>query len=294
MASLGNVLIVDDDPDIVLALSDYLQREGFTVEMASTAQEGIQHATARTYNVVLLDVGLPDRDGVEVLHELSQKCPQLPVILLTAFTSLRKTADPVILNKAFAYLTKPYDRHEVKTTIQRALNARTVATQSRTPFLPMTEAISAILPSTTSVATNEGGELPSVNLQRYERLSQYIQLIQFACDQVSESILVAGPDKRFCFANKAACDSLRYTREELLVLRIPDVAPLHDPVQFQQRLQTVKEGHPLTYESVHRTKDGREFPIEVSINLLDLQGQEFTCAVIKSLPANQHPSESPE
>ncbi|MDR4493354.1 MAG: response regulator [Nitrospirales bacterium] len=286
MASRGSVLIVDDDPDIGLALSDYLQREGFSVDMAFTAQQAIQQATRHAYDMVLLDVGLPDRDGIEVLHELSEQWPQLPVILLTAFTSLRKTADPAILNKAFAYLTKPYDRHEVKTTIERALSVRSAAIQSGPPFLPMTEAVSVIPPSTPSAETNEGrGPLP-VNLQRYERLSQYIQLMQFACDQVAEAILVAGPDKRFCFANKAACDSLGYTREELLVLRIPDVAPLHDPIQFRQRLDTVKQGHPLSYESVHRTKDGREFPIEVSISLLNIQGQEFTCAVIRTLPDN--------
>lgn len=285
MASLGNVLIVDDDPDIGLALSDYLQREGFIVEMASTAQEGIQQATGHPYDAILLDVGLPDRDGVEVLHDLSRQCPQVPVILLTAFTSLQKTADPVILNKAFAYLTKPYDRHEVMTTIKRALIARTAATQARPPFLPSTGSISAfaIPTSTTSTAPIDGREPPPVNLQRYERLAQYIQLMQFACDQVSESILVAGPDKRFCFANKAACESLGYTREELLVLRIPDVAPLHDPKLFRQRLESVRQGNPVTYESVHRTKDGKEFPIEISINLLTLQGQEFTCAVIKTL-----------
>lgn len=294
MASLGNVLIVDDDPDIGLALSDYLQREGFFIKMAFTAQEGIQQATDHAYDVILLDVGLPDRDGVEVLHDLSRQCPHIPVILLTAFTSLRKTADLAILNKAFAYLTKPYDRHEVKTTIQRALSARAAAIQSRPPFLPMTEAISPILPSTTSAPRDEGGEPPPVNLQRYERLSQYIQIMQFACDQMSESILVAGPDKRFCFANKAACDSLGYTREELLVLRIPDVAPLHDPVQFRQRLETIKQGHPQTYQSVHRTKEGREFPIEISINLLDVQGQEFTCAVIKPFPDNRHSPERTE
>lgn len=286
MASLGSVLIVDDDPDIGLALSDYLQREGFIVAMAPTAQEGIRHATTQTYDVMLLDVGLPDRDGVEVLHELSEKCPQLPIILLTAFTSLRKTADPVILDKAFAYLTKPYDRREVKTSIQRALIARMAATQSRPPFLPQTGFSSASFPPTASPARIEAGEPSPVNLQRYERLAQYIQLMQFACDQVSEAILVAGPDKRFCLVNKAACDSLGYTREELLALRIPDVAPLHDPKLFQQRLETARKGLPVTYESVHRTKEGHEFPIEISITLLTLQDQEFTCAVIKKVFAN--------
>ncbi len=292
MASLGNVLIVDDDPDIGLALSDYLQREGFTVEMASTAREALQHVSSHIYDVVLLDIGLPDRDGVEVLNEMSYQHPQIPVILLTAFTSLQKTADPAILNKAFAYLTKPYDRHKVKTTIQRALSVRAAATQSGPPFPFMTGTDPADRPFDTSTGTKEEAEPHAPNLQRYEQLAQNVQLLQFACDQVPEAVLMAGPDKRFCFANKAACDSLGYTRAELLALRIPDVAPLHDSSHFHHRLETLKQGHPLTYQSVHRTKDGREFPIEISLNLLNIQGREFTCAIIHTLPGSQDPPES--
>ena len=67
MASLGSVLIVDDDPDIGLALSDYLQREGFTVAMAPTAQEGIRHATTHAYDVQLLVVETHALDGEEEL-----------------------------------------------------------------------------------------------------------------------------------------------------------------------------------------------------------------------------------
>ena len=106
------VLLVDDDPDIALALSDYLRKEGFEVDVVETGNAAIHKGTTQPYDVVLLDVGLPDRDGIEVLGELAERKPQLPVVLLTAFTSLEKTTPPDKLNKAFAYLTKPYSREK--------------------------------------------------------------------------------------------------------------------------------------------------------------------------------------
>lgn len=289
MPSLGTILLVDDDPDIGLALSDYLQQEGFTVEMAATAQETLQKTQAHPYDAVLLDVGLPDRDGLDVLNELSHQHPNLPVILLTAFTALQKTGDPAILNKAFAYLTKPYNRNEVIKTLKRALSARTAATQLTPGNLSVTEAFPALLQFTDSPPSHKAkeGEPRPLNLQQYERLAQYVQLMQFAFDQVPEAVLVAGPDKRFCFANKTACDSLGYTREELLALRIPDVAPYHETGRFRQHLEILHQGQPLTYQSIHRTKDGREFPIEISVHLFNFQGQEFTCAITRALPCQK-------
>ena len=99
MSAKPRVLLVDDDTDILLALSDYLCQEGFQVETAKTGAAALQKSAASSYDAVVLDVGLPDRDGLEVLNDLSRTHPQLPVILLTAFTSLRNTADPDILDR---------------------------------------------------------------------------------------------------------------------------------------------------------------------------------------------------
>ena len=121
MFSNPRVLLVDDDPDITLALSDYLRMEGFDVEVAETGNGAIHKSTTQSYDVVLLDVGLPDRDGFEVWGDLAERKPQLPVVLLTAFTSLQKTTPPDKLNKAFAYLTKPYSRAEIKEVLHRAV-----------------------------------------------------------------------------------------------------------------------------------------------------------------------------
>ncbi len=291
LSTKPRVLLVDDDTDILLALSDYLRQEGFEVDPVETGGAALKKSTTSSYDVVLLDVGLPDRDGIEVLNELSQTHPHMPVILLTAFTSLRKTANPDILDKAFAYLTKPYQRQEVKSAIHRACLARNIAIAglqgSSAPTLPMTTFPSLLQPSSTG-ASLEGTTKQPLNLTAYERLAEYAQLMQFAFNHVSDGIMVADSDKRLRFANQAACNALGYTPEELKTLRIPDIAPYHDNEKFQQCLESLRKGYPLSYPSIHRHKNGQEFPIEISVYLLNFQGQEFTCAVTRPVAEKSH------
>lgn len=126
-------------------------------------------------------------------------------------------------------------------------------------------------------------------LQRYraERAhsesERRLQFTQFAVDHAVDAVFWADDSKRFVYANDAACRSLGYSRDELLALRIPDIAPLHDPVRFQQRLDEVRQGSAATFESVHRRKDGTEFPVEVSVTYLEYEGKGYTCGIARDI-----------
>ena len=69
------VLVVDDDPDILAALHDLLEHEGYQVTCASTCGGALAEATASPYDAVLLDIGLPDGDGLSVLDLLKEQHP---------------------------------------------------------------------------------------------------------------------------------------------------------------------------------------------------------------------------
>jgi PAS domain S-box-containing protein len=286
MSTKPRVLLVDDDTDILLALSDYLCQEGFQVETVENGGGALQMITNSSYDVVILDVGLPDRDGIEVLNELSQTHPQLPVVLLTAFNSLRNYANSDILDRAFAYITKPYKREEVKSTVHRACLAQKVAIvdlpDSSVPTISMENFPSILQPCPTEAPFNAALQ-PMLNPTAYAKLAEYVQLMQFAVSHVPNGILVADSDKRLRFANQTACDALGCTQDELQTLRIPDIAPNHDNQKFRQRLENLRKGQPFSYTSVQRTKNGREFPIEISVYLFNFQGQEFTCAVTQQI-----------
>lgn len=114
-----------------------------------------------------------------------------------------------------------------------------------------------------------------------------LRFTQFAMDHAADAILVASPDMRIVYANQEACRSLGYPEEELLQLTIAEIAPQYDPERFSSRLALLKDGERLHYETVHRAKDGREFPVDVSVRYLEHEGVGYTCATARDITERQ-------
>lgn len=117
---LPAILIVDDDPDILTALHDLLEYDGFLVTEVSTCRDALEQVRTVDFSAVLLDIGLPDGDGLAVLEIIQTIAPSLPVIVLTAFTSQDYRAKS-LSGGAFSYLTKPYNRDELRAVLRRAV-----------------------------------------------------------------------------------------------------------------------------------------------------------------------------
>ena len=117
-----SILVVEDDPDIAMALQDLLEFEGFQVYCAPTCRQAFSSIEQHTYHAVLLDLGLPDGDGCSILEKLQVSTPSLPVIVLTASNrdlgSLR----------AYARLTKPWERGQLCEILHRALGTASSST----------------------------------------------------------------------------------------------------------------------------------------------------------------------
>ena len=117
---LPAILIVDDDPDILTALHDLLEYDGFLVTEVSTCRDALEQVRTVDFSAVLLDIGLPDGDGLAVLEIIQTIAPSLPVIVLTAFTSQDYRAKS-LSGGAYSYLTKPYNRDELRAALRRAV-----------------------------------------------------------------------------------------------------------------------------------------------------------------------------
>lgn len=120
-----SILMVDDDPDIGIALGDWLHQEGYFVHIVQYGQAGIDALKWHTYHTVILDLGLPDMDGIDVLKRMKEWDSHLPIIILTAFSCFERPAMTSDSQSAFAYLKKPYNRLEIKSTLDRALHQAT-------------------------------------------------------------------------------------------------------------------------------------------------------------------------
>ncbi len=106
---------------------------------------------------------------------------------------------------------------------------------------------------------------------------------QHVVDGAPDAILFADEQKRIIYANEEACRSLGYTREELLQLTVPDISARHDPARYASRLDALQRGEAVCYESVHRRKDGSEFPIEMTLRYQNHGGRPVTCAIARDI-----------
>jgi DNA-binding response OmpR family regulator len=115
-----HVLIVDDDPDICEALGDFLEGQGYRTRRCGTGAAGLALLAERRFAAVILNIGLPDINGLLVLRMLQKRMPGLPVIILTGSDSDDVRRDSIRYG-AFAFLIKPWNRQELKHIVARAV-----------------------------------------------------------------------------------------------------------------------------------------------------------------------------
>jgi len=122
-AARGRILVVDDEPDIRESLFELLAGEGYRVDLAANASEGLKQAEAREYDLILLDVLLPDRSGMEVLRELRRRDRDTPIALITAYGSIPLAVEAVKAG-ASDFFQKPWDNDKLLIEIERMISKR--------------------------------------------------------------------------------------------------------------------------------------------------------------------------
>ena len=114
------VLIVDDDENIRNTMKAILEDEGYIVELASTGNEAVEKTEKTAYNIALLDIRLPDMEGVELLKLMKEATPRTRKIMVTGYPSMQNAI--TALNKsADAYLIKPVNVEKLLNTVKEQL-----------------------------------------------------------------------------------------------------------------------------------------------------------------------------
>jgi DNA-binding NtrC family response regulator len=117
------ILVVDDDETIRRTMKAILEDEGYLVDLAGTGKEAIQKTRENTYNVALLDIRLPDIEGVELLKLMKDGVPRTRKIMVTGYPSLQNAIGALNKN-ADVYLLKPVDVEKLLDTVKEQLHAQ--------------------------------------------------------------------------------------------------------------------------------------------------------------------------
>src|SRR5579872_1491429 len=118
--SKGRILVVDDEADIRESLETLLQMEGYSVELAQNATEGLKRMESGTYDIVLLDLMMPDRSGMEVLRSVRERDIDTPIFMITAYGSV-EVAVNALKSGANDYFSKPWDNEKLLIEIDRMI-----------------------------------------------------------------------------------------------------------------------------------------------------------------------------
>src|SRR6202453_5503816 len=119
----GSILVIDDEVEIREGLEALLTSESFQVTLAETGEAGLRQLEDHPFDLMLLDVSLPDRNGIEMLPEIHRRDPQLSVILITAYGSI-DMARAAFKNGAQDYITKPWSNDELLAQVALAVEGR--------------------------------------------------------------------------------------------------------------------------------------------------------------------------
>jgi DNA-binding NtrC family response regulator len=122
-SALGCILIIDDEAEIRESLQTLLELEGYEVDSAANGDEGFVRLGERPFDLVLLDLALPDRNGIDVLSEIREHDPQLPVIMITAYGTV-ENAVRAIQAGATNFVQKPWDNEKLLADVRAAVGRR--------------------------------------------------------------------------------------------------------------------------------------------------------------------------
>ncbi len=129
------VLIVDDEPNLRKILAAQLSRDGYDVMTAEDGEQGLQMLRDHHIDLVVTDLKMPKVDGMTLLREALREDPELPVVMITAHGTV-DTAVEALKTGAFDYLTKPFDKDEVRQIVAKALKTRQLAGEEATASAP--------------------------------------------------------------------------------------------------------------------------------------------------------------
>jgi len=121
--SKANILIVEDNEDLAQTLADVLRKESNKVSIALTGGHALSVLEKEIINLVLLDINLPDINGIKLLQQIKQKDPDILVIMITALTDAKPAIDAMKMG-AYDYLMKPFELDELKINVAKALETQ--------------------------------------------------------------------------------------------------------------------------------------------------------------------------
>ncbi|MDA0673273.1 MAG: response regulator, partial [Cyanobacteria bacterium] len=259
------ILVVDDTPTNLEMMVAKLSAAGYVTTAAISGERALSRLEHYLPELILLDVYMPGLDGFAVCKRLKAdpRTAAIPVIFLTAATDTDSITQGFAVG-AVDYISKPFQDAELLARIQTHLELNTLQRRLE------------------QRVENRTRELQST-LDQLQQANQSLSLTQFSIDHASDSIFWFNAEGRILYANQTAAHRLGYTLADLLTQSVMDVDPSLSAATWAETWQRLRRDHSFTVESEYQGQDHQRHPVELQVNYLVFNGQEYAIAVARDI-----------
>ncbi len=248
-SSIPNILIIDDDKGMCKTLSHILELDGYRISTANTANDGAALIKGDSFNIAILDIRLPDIDGVELLEIIKEINPDLSIIMMTAYAST-ENAIKALNRGADAFVTKPFDLEELRALIRKSIDKQMLTKEKQ-----------------------------RLERELKESLEKYRELFESINDAVAVFMI---PDGKLSIYNKRFIGLFGYSEQELKDKGFSDFIHPEDLPAAMKRFEERIAGKPVEdiYEIKVLNKNGEVLFLEVGDRTYFQKGNIFGVEII--------------
>jgi len=272
---MARILVVDDEHSIRDTLGAFLESAGHDVALAADAFQASSELSAHDFDVVVCDIVLLGRDGLEFLEEARNASRDLQVILIAGQPGVT-TASEAVRQRAFDYIPKPVSREKIVSIVNAAADRKALLDRNR----ELEEENRRHRENLEWLVQERAAKL-RISEKRYRELFRGIADPVFVFDQET---------RRFLDANGAALNRYGYTIAELREM-VPE--DLHPPNQSQTVADSIQNASDTSLnEYTHRTKSGESFPVEIHTEEMDYDGRRAWISIARDITQRKQAEEN--
>ncbi len=272
------VLLVEDNPGdarLICELLAEVNPGAHEFQVATRLARGLEHLSNGEYDLVLLDLSLPDSAGLDTFTGLHGAAPQVPIIVLTGYDD-EAMALSAVRRGAQDYLVKgEFDGKLLSRAIGYAIERKRAA-------LKLQESEQRF-----EKAARKNADLyarAQQEIRERARAEEKLRLTQFTVDHIADHVIWIKPDARLIYVNLATCQALGYTHEELLQMTIQNLDVGFRPeAKWLEALNHLQAEGTLAFESRYRRQNGETFPVDIVMNFFEFAGNQLICVISRDI-----------
>jgi PAS domain S-box-containing protein/putative nucleotidyltransferase with HDIG domain len=268
---MARVLIVDDEQSIRTSLGTFAEQDGHEVSLASVVAEALDLLGKESFDIVVTDIIMPPRSGIDLLTDIRQDHPDVQVIMITGEPDV-STAANAVRNGAFDYLSKPVSRDAISRVLTAAAAKKVLIDENR-ELAEDNRRYREHLEGQVEIRTEQVRN----TARRYENLFNSIADPIFVVDRETNL---------FLDCNTTALDRYGYSKTELGTMTPHDLHPPDETELVSSHLAAAEEDFSANY-FMHTTKNDEQFPVEVHANSLEYQGKEAWITIVRDITKQQ-------